>query len=252
MAIRPQEMRQIADGTGKRRRNPRVGLAYGRGNSMYKTLERYRTCNCNSQEATPLAENEINYQQYLKLKTRLEYLESSQRNILGEDLGPLSMKELEQIENQIDISLKHIRTRKNKVLLDELYDLKSKVMMNHELQIILALYCMLLLVIYIMHGWQNDYLQEQELQDQNKDLRKKLQDTSCAENALHMAWQDRGQSSSSGHAIDTTYPGLVQHPEHDSSMQVGYNNQVYVDQPNNNEDMASQRLHGLGTSAGWI
>ena len=34
------------------------------------------------------------------------------RNILGEDLGPLSMRELEQIENQIDISLKHIRTRK--------------------------------------------------------------------------------------------------------------------------------------------
>ncbi|VAI08332.1 hypothetical protein VPH35_074032 [Triticum aestivum] len=185
---------------------------------MYKTLERYRTCNCNSQEATPLAENEINYQQYLKLKTRLEYLESSQRNILGEDLGPLSMKELEQIENQIDISLKHIRTRKNKVLLDELYDLKSK---------------------------------EQELQDQNKNLRKKLQDTSCVENALHMAWQDAGQCSSSGHVIDTTYSGLVQHPEHDSSVQVGYNNQAYVDQPNN-EDMASQRLHGLGSSAGWI
>uniref|UniRef100_A0A453ITK6 MADS-box transcription factor n=1 Tax=Aegilops tauschii subsp. strangulata TaxID=200361 RepID=A0A453ITK6_AEGTS len=115
---------------------------------MYKILERYRTCNYNSTEATPPAENEINYQEYLKLKTRLEYLQSSQRNILGEDLGPLSMRELEQIENQIDISLKHIRTRKNKVLLDELYDQKSKVMMNNELQIILTLYCMLLLLIY--------------------------------------------------------------------------------------------------------
>ncbi|VAI09159.1 unnamed protein product [Triticum turgidum subsp. durum] len=81
-------------------------------NSMYKILERYRTCNHNSPEATPSVENEINYQEYLKLKTRLEYLQSSQRNILGEDLGPLSMRELEQIENQIDISLKHIRTRK--------------------------------------------------------------------------------------------------------------------------------------------
>ncbi|KAM3230643.1 hypothetical protein ACQJBY_061056 [Aegilops geniculata] len=166
---------------------------------MYKILERYRTCNYNSPEATPPAENEINYQEYLKLKTRLEYLQSSQRNILGEDLGPLSMRELEQIENQIDISLKHIRTRK-----------------------------------------------EQELLDQNKDLRKKLQDISCAENALHMPWQDGGHGSSSGHAIETTYPGLLQRPEHDSSMQVG------MDQLNN-EDMAPQRLDGhLGSSAGWI
>jgi hypothetical protein len=33
------------------------------------------------------------------------------RNILGEDLGPLSLKELEQLENQIETSLKHIRSR---------------------------------------------------------------------------------------------------------------------------------------------
>ncbi|XP_037419733.1 MADS-box transcription factor 1-like isoform X2 [Triticum dicoccoides] len=166
---------------------------------MYKILERYRTCNYNSPEATPPAENEINYQEYLKLKTRLEYLQSSQRNILGEDLGPLTMRELEQIENQIDISLKHIRTRK-----------------------------------------------EQELLDQNKDLRKKLHDISCAENALHMSWQDGGHGSSSGHAIKTTYPGLLQRPEHDSSMQIGYHQL-------NNEDMAPQRLDGhLGSFAGWI
>ncbi|XP_044362318.1 MADS-box transcription factor 1 isoform X2 [Triticum aestivum] len=126
---------------------------------MYKILERYRTCNYNSPEATPPAENE------------------------------------------------------NKVLLDELYDLKSK---------------------------------EQELLDQNKDLRKKLHDISCAENALHMSWQDGGHGSSSGHAIKTTYPGLLQRPEHDSSMQIGYHQL-------NNEDMAPQRLDGhLGSFAGWI
>jgi hypothetical protein len=31
-------------------------------NSMYKTLERYRTCNYNSQEATPTTENEVSIQ----------------------------------------------------------------------------------------------------------------------------------------------------------------------------------------------
>ncbi|XP_044982413.1 MADS-box transcription factor 5-like isoform X3 [Hordeum vulgare subsp. vulgare] len=184
---------------------------------MYKTLERYRTCNSNSQEATP----QINYQEYLKLKTRVEFLQSSQRNILGEDLGPLSMKELDQIENQIDASLQHIRSKKNQVLLDQLFELKSK---------------------------------EQELQDENKDLRKKLQDTtttSCGENAVHMSWQDGGQSSSRRHATEP-YPGVLQHPEHDTSMQIGYP-QAYMDQLNNRDHMASQRPGGHpGSSAGWI
>lgn len=45
----------------------------------------------------------------------------------------------------LEISLKHIRSRKNQMILDQLFDLKSK---------------------------------EQELQDPNKDLRKKLQETS--------------------------------------------------------------------------
>ncbi|KAK1605044.1 hypothetical protein QYE76_028717 [Lolium multiflorum] len=183
---------------------------------IYKTLERYRTCNHNSQEANPPLENEISYQEYLKLKTRVEFLESSQRNILGQDLGPLSIKELDQIENDIDVSLKHIRSRKSQVLVDQLSDLKNK---------------------------------EQELQDQNKDLRKKLQDTILEKNAVHMLWQDGGQNS--GHAIEP-YQGLLQYPDHGSSMQIGYH-QSYTDQLNN-KDIASQNNPNgePGSSAGWI
>uniref|UniRef100_A0ACD5UWG6 Uncharacterized protein n=1 Tax=Avena sativa TaxID=4498 RepID=A0ACD5UWG6_AVESA len=161
---------------------------FSSSSSMYKILERYRTWNNNSHEANLPAENEVNYLEYLKLKTRVEFLESSQRNILGEDLGLLSMKELEQIENQIDASLKHIRARKEQVLRDQLSDLKSK---------------------------------EKQLQDQNKELRKMLRDTSLGESPVHMSSQDEGQSSSSGHAIDLN-PGPLQHPEHELCMQTGY------------------------------
>ncbi|PWZ05473.1 MADS-box transcription factor 1 [Zea mays] len=93
---------------------------------MYKTLERYRSSNYSTQEVKAPLESEINYQDYLKLRTRVDFLQTTQRNILGEDLGPLSMKELEQLENQIEVSLKHIRSRKNQMLLDQLFDLKSK------------------------------------------------------------------------------------------------------------------------------
>lgn len=34
------------------------------------------------------------------------------RNLLGEDLGPLSSKDLEQLERQLDSSLKHVRSTK--------------------------------------------------------------------------------------------------------------------------------------------
>ncbi|KAK6241831.1 hypothetical protein SCA6_007220 [Theobroma cacao] len=49
-------------------------------------------------------------QEYLKLKARYEALQRSQRNLLGEDLGPLSSKELESLERQLDSSLKQIRS----------------------------------------------------------------------------------------------------------------------------------------------
>ncbi|KAF8730522.1 hypothetical protein HU200_016937 [Digitaria exilis] len=180
---------------------------------MYKTLERYRSSSYNSQEVKTPLDSEINYQDYLKLKTRVEFLQTAQRNILGEDLGPLSPKELEQLENQIEISLKHIRSRKNQMLLDQLFDLKSK---------------------------------EQELNDLNKDLRKKLQETN-AESVLHASWEEGGHSGTGGNAMQP-YQGFLQHPENDPSLQIGYHHQAYMDQLNH-EDMADPNEHGR---SGWI
>ncbi|XP_062216392.1 MADS-box transcription factor 1-like isoform X2 [Phragmites australis] len=183
---------------------------------MYKTLERYRSCNYNSQESKAPLDSEINYEDYLKLKTRVTFLQTTQRNILGEDLGPLSMKELEQLENQIEISLKHIRTRKHQALLDQLFDLKSK---------------------------------EQELQDLNKDLRKKLQET-CGETALHILWEEGEHSGASGNAIEP-YQGFLQHPENDPLLQIGYHQQACMDQLNN-EDMAAAHHANEHGRSGWI
>ncbi|KAL5679623.1 hypothetical protein ACJX0J_006008, partial [Zea mays] len=152
---------------------------------MYKTLERYRSSNYSQEVKTPL-DTEIKYQDYLKLRTRVEFLQTTQRNILGEDLGPLSMKELEQLEDQIEISLKHISSRKNQMLLDQLFDLKSK---------------------------------EQELLDLNKDLRKQLQETR-PENALRVSWEEGGHSGASGNVLDP-YQGLLQHLDNDPSLQFG-------------------------------
>ncbi|KAK6266731.1 hypothetical protein QUC31_017568 [Theobroma cacao] len=94
---------------------------------MLKTLERYQKCSYGAVEVSkPAKELESSYREYLKLKARYEALQRTQRNLLGEDLGPLNSKELEQLERQLETSLKHVRSTKTQYLLDQLSDLQNK------------------------------------------------------------------------------------------------------------------------------
>ncbi|XP_042504713.1 agamous-like MADS-box protein MADS4 isoform X1 [Macadamia integrifolia] len=81
--------------------------------SMIKTLERHQKCSYGAPETNPSTreiQEQNSYQEYLRLKARVEALQRSQRNLLGEDLGPLSGKELESLERQLNMSLKQIRS----------------------------------------------------------------------------------------------------------------------------------------------
>nr|WHA03959.1 SEPALLATA 3a [Punica granatum] len=98
--------------------------------SVLKTLERYQKCSYNAMEPTVSAKEaslELSSQQeYLKLKARYEALQKTQRNLLGEELGPLSSKELESLERQLDASLKQIRSTRTQYMLDQLSELQRK------------------------------------------------------------------------------------------------------------------------------
>ncbi|OIW02201.1 hypothetical protein TanjilG_21854 [Lupinus angustifolius] len=96
--------------------------------SMGKTLERYHRCSYESLEVhnQPAMETQKRYQEYLKLKSKVEELQRTQRNFLGEELEHLDIKELEQLERQLDSSLKQIRSNKTQHMLDQLADLKTK------------------------------------------------------------------------------------------------------------------------------
>ncbi|RYR34558.1 hypothetical protein Ahy_A10g049506 [Arachis hypogaea] len=52
------------------------------------------------------------YQEVSKLKAKYESLQRTQRHLLGEDLGPLSIKELQNLEKQLEGSLAQARQRK--------------------------------------------------------------------------------------------------------------------------------------------
>nr|QCL07895.1 agamous-like 9 [Magnolia wufengensis] len=101
--------------------------------SMLKTLERYQKCNYGAPELpVSTRETQSYHQEYLKLKARVEALQRSQRNLLGEDLGPLSGKELETLERQLDISLRQIRSTRTQCMLDQLGDLQRREHMLSE------------------------------------------------------------------------------------------------------------------------
>ncbi|XP_076935428.1 MADS-box protein EJ2-like [Bidens hawaiensis] len=95
--------------------------------SMVKTLEKYHSCSFGSLKATqPENESQYNYHEYLRLKARVEVLQRSQRNLLGEDLAQLNTKELEQLEHQLETSLRKIRSTKTQSMLNQLAELQRK------------------------------------------------------------------------------------------------------------------------------
>ncbi|KAI3452182.1 hypothetical protein Pfo_008847 [Paulownia fortunei] len=87
--------------------------------NMLKTLERYQKCSYGSLEQS-------SYREYLKLKSKYESLQRYQRQLLGDDLGPLNINDLEHIEHQLETSLNHIRSTRTQVMLDQLSDLQAK------------------------------------------------------------------------------------------------------------------------------
>lgn len=50
--------------------------------------------------------------EYVKLKAKIELLQKNHRQYMGEDLDSMNLRDLQNLEQQLDTSLKHIRTRK--------------------------------------------------------------------------------------------------------------------------------------------
>ncbi|XP_057961740.1 agamous-like MADS-box protein MADS2 isoform X7 [Malania oleifera] len=96
--------------------------------SMAKTIEKYQRCSYGAMEGSQNSKQtqQSSYEEYVRLKTKVEVLQQYQRNLLGEDLGHFSTKELEQLENQVDESLKQIRSTKTQFMLDQLSELRRK------------------------------------------------------------------------------------------------------------------------------
>lgn len=60
-----------------------------------------------------------------RLKARIEVLQQNQRNFMGEELESLNLKGLQNLEQQLDSSLKHIRSQKNQTMNESISKLQK-------------------------------------------------------------------------------------------------------------------------------
>ncbi|OIV97837.1 hypothetical protein TanjilG_12594 [Lupinus angustifolius] len=57
---------------------------------------------------------------------------SNTRQMMGEELSGLTVKELQTLENQLEISLRGVRVQKDQLLMDEIQDLNQKGKLIHQ------------------------------------------------------------------------------------------------------------------------
>ncbi|XP_040955032.1 agamous-like MADS-box protein MADS2 isoform X1 [Gossypium hirsutum] len=124
------------------------------------------------------------YREYLKLKARYEELQRTQRNLLGEDLGPLNSKELEQLEHQL--AYRFYLVWRTQYMLDQLSELQNK---------------------------------EQMLMETNRALSIKLEEIS-ARNQFRVSWEG-GEQSVAFTNQQAQYMGLFQPLECNPTLQIG-------------------------------
>ncbi|CAK9186221.1 unnamed protein product [Ilex paraguariensis] len=162
---------------------------------MTKTLEKYQRCSYGALETNLLTSDaQSSYQEYLKLKGKVEVLQQTQRHFLGEDLGQLCTEELQHLERQLESSLKQIRSTRTQYVLDQLADLQQK---------------------------------EQALLETNKALRNKLEEIITP---LQLSWEAGVPSTQ--YRYHPAEPGSFFEPlEVNNTLQIGYN-PVVTDQLN--------------------
>ncbi|KAF8709795.1 hypothetical protein HU200_029504 [Digitaria exilis] len=133
---------------------------------MDKILERYERYSY-AEKVLVSAESEIQgnwCHEYRKLKAKVETIQKCQKHLMGEDLETLNLKELQQLEQQLESSLKHIRSRKSQLMMESISELQRK---------------------------------EKSLQEENKVLQKELVEKQKVQRQQQAQWDQTQQQTSS-------------------------------------------------------
>ncbi|XP_051217678.1 MADS-box transcription factor 27 [Lolium perenne] len=101
--------------------------------SMKSVIDRYGRAKEEEQlVANPNSELKFWQREAASLRQQLHNLQENHRQLMGQDLSGLGVKELQTLENQLEISLRCIRTKKDQLLIAEIHELNRKGSLVHQ------------------------------------------------------------------------------------------------------------------------
>nr|AAQ72499.1 MADS-box protein 14 [Petunia x hybrida] len=129
-------------------------------NSMRSVIERYYKMKEEHHLMSPMSEVKYWQREVASLRQQLHYLQENHRQLLGEKLSGLGIKDLTHLENKLEMSLKGVRKQKEQILTDEIKEITRKGNLIHQENIEL-------------------YKKVNLIRQENTDLQKKVYEKGC-------------------------------------------------------------------------